>query len=60
MSAGDAGLEESREAKEEVMELGDKTEDVIVGGGIGTGERETSRTGSTDSEVMISQYLSCL
>ena len=60
MPAGDTGLEESHEAKEEVMELGDETEDVIVGGGIGTRERETSRTGSTDSEVMISQYLSCL
>ena len=58
MSVGDAGLEERREAKEGVMELGDEMEDGMVGGGIGIGLRETSMTGLMGSEVTISQYLS--
>ena len=54
MSAGDVGLEEIREAKEGVMELGDK----MVGGGTGIGWRETSVIGSHGSKVTISRYLS--
>ena len=58
VSVGDAGLEERCEAKEGVMELGDKTEDGMVGGRIRIGLRETSMTGSMGSEVTISRYLS--
>ena len=54
MSAGDAGLEERREAKEGVMELGDEMKDGMVGGGIGIGLRVTSMTGLMGSEVTIS------
>ena len=59
VSAGDAGLEEIREAREGVTELGDKMEDGTDGGGTGIRWRETSVTGSQGSEVTISQYLSC-
>ena len=58
VSAGDVGLEEIREAKEGVMELGDEMEVKIVGGGTGSRWRETSVTGSHSSEVTISWYLS--
>ena len=51
---GDDGLEEIREAKEGVIELGDE----MVGGGTGMGWRETSVIGSHGSEVTISWYLS--
>ena len=51
---GDDGLEEIREAKEGVIELGDE----IVGGGTGMGWRETSVIGLHGSEVTISRYLS--
>ena len=54
VSARDVGLEESCDARDGVMELGDETEDRMVGGGTGTGERETSMTGSQGSEVTIS------
>ena len=54
VSAGDDGLEEIQEAKEGVIELGDK----IVGGGTGMGWRETSVIGLHGSEVTISWYLS--
>ena len=58
MSAGDVGLEESREARKGVMELGDEMEDGTVGEGIGTGVRESSMIGSMGSDKIISRYLS--
>ena len=54
VSAGDDGLEEIREAKEDVLE----PEDEVVGGGTGMGWRETSVIGLHGSEVTISRYLS--
>ena len=54
------GLEERREAKEGMMELGDEMEDGMVGGRIGIGLREISMTGSMGLEVTISRYLSLL
>ena len=56
---GEAGLDKIREAREGVMELGDEREDRAVGGGMGTGWRETLVTGSHGLEVTISWYLSC-
>ena len=70
---GEAGLEEIQEARDAEGELGREVmwdvrdavsevgEEIVVvdeGGGTGMGDRVTSVTGSTGSEVMISQYLS--
>ena len=54
VSAGDDGLEEIREVKEGMIELGDE----VVGGRTGMGWRETSVISSHGSEVTISWYLS--
>ena len=54
MSAGDAGLEESRDAREGVTELEDEMEDGMDEGGTGTGERETLMMGLQGSEETIS------
>ena len=41
-----------------MSEVGEETVVTEEGGGTGIGERVTSMTGLTGSEVMISQYLS--
>ena len=51
---GDAGLEEIREAREGVMELGDERKDKATEGGTGTGCRETSVISSHSLEATIS------
>ena len=43
-----------RDARDLVREVGDETVVMEEGGGIGMGDRETSVTGSTGSDVMIS------
>ena len=73
MVVGEAGLEEIREerdaegklgqeamqdARDLVSKVGDETVVIEEGGGTGMGDRVTSVTGSTGSDVMISQYLS--
>ena len=54
---GEPGWEEMRDAREVINDEGEVvTED--NGGGTGMGDRVTSVTSSTGSEVTISQYLS--
>ena len=73
MLVGDASLEEIQEvrdaggefrrddkqdARDEVSEVGEETVVTEEGGGTGMGVKVVSVTGSTGSEVTISQYLS--
>ena len=47
-----------QDAREDVSNVGDEMVAMEEGGGTGIGERVTLVTGSTGSEVIISQYLS--
>ena len=55
---GELGQEAMRDARDAESEVGEETVVVEEGGGTGMGDRVTLVTGSTSSEVMISQYLS--
>ena len=55
---GELGRDDRREARDEVSEVGEETVVTDARGGTGMGVKVTSMVGSTDSEVIISRYLS--